>query len=216
MKRIFMCLVFVVGVGLLGYPSMLDYIHNRQEQKLLSEFNRVFTETSTSPQLSSSAYNEVSKVLEAEPISVPEPRKLDDVSKSLMKGGAIGLIQIPSIQAVLPVLEGATAKNMESAATHITETTMFGQVGNVGIAAHYARTKGRLFSRLNEVKIGDKVVVKDMDRDYTYTVFKSFIVKPSEITVLNSNNVDSILTLITCTGLGKETDRLIVQAKLDK
>ncbi|MNP46569.1 Sortase family protein [compost metagenome] len=94
------------------------------------------------------------------------------------------------------------------------ETTPIGEIGNAAIAAHRARTTGRLFNRLNEVVIGDTITVKTSDQTYNYEVYDISVVLPSDVSVLDGNNKDKILTLITCDPLVDPTHRLIVHAKL--
>ncbi|MCL6456903.1 MAG: class D sortase [Gorillibacterium sp.] len=124
------------------------------------------------------------------------------------------ILRIDKINLKLPVLEGATNQNMKFAATHMTETTPFDEIGNAAIAAHRSRTKGRLFNRLNELEIGDKIILQMKNKQVEYTVFKVLLVDPTDISVLKSNNTDQVLTLITCDPVVQATHRLIVQAKI--
>jgi sortase A len=94
------------------------------------------------------------------------------------------------------------------------ETGTLGQAGNAAIAAHRARTSGRLFNRLNELKIGDKIVVNARGNQYVYSVYSLKVVDPTDVSVLKSFKKQKLLTLITCDPLVNPTHRLIVQAKL--
>lgn len=67
---------------------------------------------------------------------------------------------------------------------------------------------------MNEVEIGDKIVITTESERYTYEVYKISIVEPTEVSVLKPNGKDKILTLITCDPLKNPTHRLIVQAKM--
>jgi sortase A len=89
---------------------------------------------------------------------------------------------------------------------------------NVYIAGHrlgYPNTESWLtFWDLNKVDVGDKVYVTDAnDTKYTYKVFKTFIVRPSDTHVTATEPGKNILTLQTCT-LPDYKQRLIVQADL--
>lgn len=113
-------------------------------------------------------------------------------------------------------MEGATKANMKHAAAHMKETAPIGEIGNAAIAAHRSRTAGRLFNRLNEVKVGDTISVKTSDQEYEYEVYDISIVEPTDVSVLNGNKQDKILTLITCDPLVNPTHRLIIHAKIIK
>lgn len=127
-----------------------------------------------------------------------------------------GIITIDKIDLKLPILEGATKANMKHAAAHMKETAPIGEIGNAAIAAHRSRTAGRLFNRLNEVKVGDTISVKTSDQEYEYEVYDISIVEPTDVSVLNGNKQDKILTLITCDPLVNPTHRLIIHAKIIK
>lgn len=127
---------------------------------------------------------------------------------------AIATIKIPSIKLKLPVLEGATQKNLKYAAAHLKETAAIGEVGNSAIAAHRMRAKGRLFNRLNEIKVNDKIIIETSGKTFTYTVNKISIVEPTDVSVLNYNKTDKRLTLITCDPVVDPTHRLIVHAEM--
>jgi sortase A len=89
---------------------------------------------------------------------------------------------------------------------------------NVYIAGHrlgYPNTESWLtFWDLNEVSDGDEIFVTDTNgTKYTYKVFKTFIVSPSDTHVTATEPGKNILTLQTCT-LPDYKQRLIVQGEL--
>ncbi|MEK4508765.1 sortase [Paenibacillus sp. FSL K6-2524] len=71
-----------------------------------------------------------------------------------------------------------------------------------------------MFNRLNEVEVGDEIVIEMGKTSFNYIVYKISRVKPTDVSVLNRNKKDKILTLITCDPLVNPTHRLIVQAKI--
>ena len=89
---------------------------------------------------------------------------------------------------------------------------------NVYIAGHrlgYPGTESWLtFWDLNNVDVGDKIYVTDANgTEYTYTVFKTFVVSPSDTHVTDTRPGKNIVTLQTCT-LPDYKQRLIVQGEL--
>jgi sortase A len=89
---------------------------------------------------------------------------------------------------------------------------------NVYIAGHrlgYPNTESWLtFWDLNKVSKGDEIFVTDANgTKYTYKVFKSFTVNPSDTHVTETESGKNILTLQTCT-LPDYKQRLIVQGEL--
>jgi sortase A len=89
---------------------------------------------------------------------------------------------------------------------------------NVYIAGHrlgYPNTESWLtFWDLSSVSVGDDIYVTDAnDTKYTYKVFKTFVVSPSDTHVTDAPPGKNIVTLQSCT-LPDYEQRLIVQGKL--
>ncbi len=89
---------------------------------------------------------------------------------------------------------------------------------NVYLAGHrlgYPGTDSFLaFWDLNNLESGDEIYVEDADgAEYTYRVFRSFVVDPTDISVAETLPGRNVVTLQTCT-LPDYSQRLIVQAEL--
>ncbi|MEK4291788.1 MULTISPECIES: class D sortase [unclassified Paenibacillus] len=214
--RKFSYVLILAGILIMLYPKANEWYNDWQQDKLL-ESAELSTSESTPPPDLKSRYAEVTQLLAEESAldAQAQPQETEKPEPEIEVGGkVIALIEIDKIDLKLPVLEGATKANMKHAAAHMKETTPIGEIGNAAIAAHRARTTGRLFNRLNEVVIGDTISVKTSDQTYNYEVYDISVVLPSDVSVLDGNNKDKILTLITCDPLVDPTHRLIVHAKL--
>lgn len=132
--------------------------------------------------------------------------------KPTVKLKALGSIEIPAIKVRLPLVEGTRDVDIVRSAGHMIGTSMPGEVGNSAIAGHRGYSYGRLFNRLGELKIGDTIKVKTRAGTFIYEVYETKIVKPDDLSVLNRNKKDKILTLITCTPMFKSTHRIIIHA----
>lgn len=88
-----------------------------------------------------------------------------------------------------------------------------GEVGNMVLAAH-RDINSALFRELDRLQPGDEVFVSNSLREYRYVVTDSFVVNPDQTEVMAPTN-DKRVTLITCTPIGLDTQRLIVTAILD-
>ena len=126
---------------------------------------------------------------------------------------AIGIIRIPKISLRLPIVEGSGTEELKWGAGHITGTPMPGETGNTSLAAHRDYAFGTYFSRLDELSVDDEVIIDYMGKSYKYLVTDSFIVEPSQVSVLKNTNEPTI-TLITCHPRGSGKQRLIVKGKL--
>ena len=136
----------------------------------------------------------------------------EEAAKPEVKKDILGILKIKKINLTLPILDGATLLNMKYGAAKIKGTTAIGQIGNTGIAAHRSYTYGRNFNRLDEIEPGDEIQIVTANATYNYVVYEKLIVRPDDLSVLNRNNKDKILTLITCHPLRIATHRLIIHA----
>lgn len=208
MKKKLSYFLIIAGICVMLIPTLNEWFADQEQNHLLeiAEAGSTISKNSAIGQ----NYAQVSQVLD-EGITSVEENKVQSIK---LEDGVLGIISIASIDLKLPILEGATKKNMRHAAAHMSETTPLGQIGNAAIAAHRAHKEGRLFNRLGEVKIGDEIIVQNDQQRYIYTVYNIIIVEPTDLSVLDKNDKDSILTLITCDPMINPTHRLIVQAKI--
>lgn len=142
-------------------------------------------------------------------------------------------IIIPRINQNIPIVRvssealikrdwGALEKDMQEAlkdgVVHYPGTSLPGQTGNIAITGHssyFPWDPGRfkdVFALLHEVVEGDNIVVYWDQRKYVYEVTSIKIVLPDDISILKQTPEDK-LTLITCTPVGTNLKRLIVEAK---
>lgn len=232
MRKAIAYTLIVLGVLTMLYPKGNEYYENMQTQKLLNgiqndaDFGGFEVSNTAINRDLLQEYQHVSEVLED---SITERRndyfsnenvmqtqeEMAALQTEINRSKAVAVIKIAKIKLNLPVLEGATNSNMKYAAAHLKETDSLGGQGNAAIAAHRAKTKGRLFNRLNEIEAGDEIVVEVGNRIYVYETDKVSIVKPTDVSVLKRGADDeAILTLITCEPMVNPTHRLIVRAKL--
>ena len=130
------------------------------------------------------------------------------------KAKVLGRTQIPKIDEDLLLVEGVKKADLRLGTGHIPGTAMPGEIGNCAIAGHRNYTFGSYFNRLDELEIGDKVTIVYKKKNFTYEVYEKLVVLPEDTSVLNKNETDKILTLITCTPIRIATHRLIIHAKL--
>ncbi len=89
-----------------------------------------------------------------------------------------------------------------------------GETGNMVLAGH-RDINSALFRELDRLKPGDDVFVSNSFGEYHYIVQESMVVGPNHTEVMDPTP-DHRLTLITCTPIGIDTQRLIIIARLDK
>ncbi|HET7480159.1 MAG TPA: class E sortase [Rubrobacteraceae bacterium] len=134
-------------------------------------------------------------------------------------------LTIPKMERIkdrkIPVGEGTDeALLRENAAIHLKGTgNPWEKEANVYIAGHrlgYSGTGSYLaFYDIDKLKDGDQIYLTDADgQKYTYKVFKTMVVKPTDLYVLNPVKGKNIVSLQACT-LPDYSNRVIVQAELE-
>ncbi len=144
--------------------------------------------------------------LTPEQIAAARKKAIED---NLAKQQVLGIIDIPSVNILEPVVEGTTKDNLKCAAGHVEGTNNIGEEGNCVICAHNGGLYGVLFKYLKNVKLGDTVTITDeFGEEYNYEVYDSFTVEPDEVWILEDLKEDDgtrleTLTLFTCENNGK-------------
>ena len=229
-KKWFANALIVLGILVALFPLMDRVRVWYWQEKLLSAYEDDVQLEMDSPQVVESDYMILQSILEAgeqealegyvdttplEGETVDENDVVETTTSSAPKAvdkSVIGKIKISKINVNMPILNDATERNLNRGAAVIAGTSEFGVVGNVGVAAHRGRSYGIFFNRLNELEPGDIIEVSTNNTVYKYTVYKVHIVEPTEVSVLNRNKTDKILTLVTCDPVKNPTHRLIVHA----
>lgn len=110
---------------------------------------------------------------------------------------------------------------LKNGLAHFKGTSLPGDGGNSFIYGHSAvdsyfsshqDNPETIFTRLEDIEIGDEVIINKDGIDYTYIVRKKKIVEPSDFSVVGVQNTKEIITLMTCSPAGIGTKRLIVTA----
>ncbi|MDQ4065160.1 MAG: class E sortase [Actinomycetota bacterium] len=132
-----------------------------------------------------------------------------DVGKPLTR------LQIPRLDVDVIVVEGTTPAALHAGAGHYPDTALPGEKGNVAIAGHRT-TYGRPFNRMDELKVGDEIILTTPIGKHTYEVTADpWVVDPLDWSpIYDFNKRGSYLTLTSCHPEGSAAYRIIVRAEL--
>ena len=122
----------------------------------------------------------------------------------------LAVLEIPSLQLQVPVLEGTDDLTLDRAVGHISGTASPGESGNMGIAGH----RDGFFRVLKDIHVGDAIQLQSKRGTSHYLVDEIQIVPPDDISVLEPRTRPS-LTLVTCYPfyfVGSAPSRYIVHA----
>ena len=155
---------------------------------------------------------------------IVESRSQTAIAKQFVKpqpiqpqlGGLVGRITIPSIGVSKYVVAGVRLKDLERGPGLFPGSPMPGQKGNVAIAGHRT-TFGAPFSRIDELRGNERIVLESKDGTFTYIVNgEPKIVLATDTAVAKTTNPDiAIITLVSCYPKWTSTKRIVVVATLD-
>lgn len=181
---------------------------------MTSEETAEVTENTTVPaQTAAETAAETAAVTEITPV----PTKYDPAEKLTLT--AFGTFSIEKINLNIPLWVGAGIVPLRYGAGILENGIMPGQVGNSVILGHRMKTYGSLFNRLNEIAVGDIIVITAVDGTViTYTV-DTVIPELDPAELVNYIQGDSgtggqRITLVTCTPVGVGSHRIVVIAQL--
>lgn len=129
--------------------------------------------------------------------------------------GVMSRLRIPKIDVDLPVYHGATDEILRKGVGHLYGSSM--PVGGAGshpvLTGHSGLPESKLFTDLFDLQLGDTFQVDTVGRTMTYQVFNIDTVEPDNISDLGVVEGRDLVTLVTCTPIGVNSHRLIVQAE---
>jgi len=232
MKKHIGTILIVLGLVIIAFPFVGRYIADQRQKAMLDEF---YLEVETSNQDASNDYSSLDSVFEStntpegqealdESISEivqetePTPEStitLESASTIGEKLSVLGIIKIDKIDLKAPIAEGAELDVLKYAIGHIESTSSLNTIGNSVVAGHRSHSFGVYFNRLDEMAIGDEIVVETSKEKVTYVVYEILLVEPDDVSVLRNSSKYRVITLVTCDPVYNPTHRLIVHA-IDK
>lgn len=131
---------------------------------------------------------------------------------SLTEEGVIAILEIPKLNLELPIYEGTEEETLQKGIGRITESSLLagGESAHCLLAGHRGLPNAQLFTRLNELEVGDEFVIYIKEEKLTYEVCEISIIKPEDTGGLGVQEGRDLVSLITCTPYGINTHRLVV------
>jgi len=140
----------------------------------------------------------------------PERVKAWEEARKRNSPDPLGVLHIPRLKVVAPVLPGTDDWTLNRGVGHIDDTALPGSTGNIGIAAH----RDSYFRALKDIVNGDVITIETVRGADTYRVERIWIVDPEDVSVIDPTEAPSV-TLVTCYPfyfVGPAPQRYIVRA----
>ncbi|PWA09455.1 class D sortase [Pueribacillus theae] len=122
----------------------------------------------------------------------------------------IGVLHIPKIEGLLPIVEGTDEEMLEKGVGHYSDTVFPGDKEQILLSGH----RDTVFRNFGELEVGDRFIVEMPYGKFEYEMKESEIVSADDRTVIGAKG-EEVLTLSTChpfSYIGSAPDRYIIYA----
>ena len=217
-STIILILVFFVGLSVMLYPTISDYINQLHQTSAVANYAADVDKLSDADY---TAYFEAADAFNAQIAADPDalyfPDRFpsDESTLDVTGTGIMGYITIEKIGVELPIYHGTSDAVLQVAAGHLEGTSLpvGGASTHAVISAHRGLPSAKLFTNLDQLEVGDTFTITVLDRTLTYEVDNIFIILPTETDSLKVVDGKDYVTLMTCTPYGINTHRLLVRGR---
>ncbi len=217
-------IIFIIlGVGIFLYPSISNYLAEKNHIDIIRNYDNLIVkineEKINEEKEKARIYNEnLSGDPVHDPFVIGSGYALPENYKEVLNvsdDGVMGYVEIPKISVYLPIYHGTSDEVLEKGVGHIQNTSVpiGGNSTHSILTGHTGWPNAELFTRLDELGIGDIFYIHVLDDVLTYKVFETKVILPDKIDELRILNGKDYVTLVTCTPYGVNSHRLLVKAE---
>src|SRR5690625_3122856 len=126
-------------------------------------------------------------------------------------GDTVGLLNIPKLEATLPIIEGTDEEELEHGVGHYKGTAYPLQEDQIVLSGH----RDTVFRGMGELELGDILTVAMPYGTFSYEITDFNIVSADDRTVIAPTSPNEVLTVTTCYPfryIGDAPDRYIITA----
>ena len=218
------CIIFLAGLFLLLYPFVANQWNNYRQKQLISGYEQVVSEKEAAEGIDYDAerkkaeeYNEaLLPCVLPDSFALAESSGVDPVYMNTLNIAGdemMGSVEIPKINIKIPIYHTTEEEVLNKGAGHLEGSSL--PVGGANthavISAHRGLPSASLFTDLDQMKVGDHFLLHVLDETLCYEVDKISVVKPEDTTALAVEDGQDLVTLLTCTPYGVNTERLLVR-----
>lgn len=223
-SKLMIGIIFLAGLSLLLYPFVANQWNNYRQKQLISSYEQTVSQKEASNGIDydaelkkAEAYNEALL-----PSILPDSFAIADASEedqiymntlNIAGDEMMGIVEIPKIDIKLPIYHTTEEDVLKQAAGHLEGSSLpiDGKSTHAVISAHRGLPSASLFTDLDQLKKGDHFLIHVLNETLCYEVDKISVVKPEETSSLAVEEGEDLVTLLTCTPYGVNTERLLVR-----
>lgn len=211
-------LMITSGVCVGGYP-VIATIYNDQRQA-----KAVAIQQDTVAEVDDDQKNEMledaqdyNERLNSLSVPLAQYKEIDGYDSALNVDGhgMMGYLTIPKINVEIPIYHGTENSALGSGAGHLEGSSLpIGGKGNRPVLCSHRGVPGlRLFTDLDQLDIGDMFSVTVLGKTTEYQVCDVSVIEPDDYESLKAHKDEDMVSLLTCTPYGINTQRLVVTGK---
>lgn len=217
-------LIFILTIGLLLavtidlYPYFANIHNNKVNEQLIVEYEENISGISNdeleAEYAKAVAYNENLFATASKMQILPNEEEYESLLNltNTEDGGIMAELIIPKIDLDLSVSHYTTEEVLQTFIGHVEVSSL--PVGGINthaiLTGHRGLPSATLFSKLDELEIGDMFYIKVLGKTLAYQVAEIETVSPEELNDVVIEEGRDLVTLMTCTPYGVNTDRLLV------
>lgn len=221
-------LMFLIGFGVLVYPTVSDQWNTYRQSQLITSYETVLEEMDEED---FSQYWEAAKEFNdqftqnsiyADAFGSEETGELEDSEYwkilNLSGDGIMGYISIPKINIKLAIYHGVEENVLQTGVGHLngTKLPIGGESNHCVLAAHRGLPSARLFTDIDQLQRGDMFYIHMLDETLAYQVdqIMDMVDKDDMDTLSQALSItegEDQITLFTCTPYGVNSHRLLVR-----
>ncbi len=217
-------IIFLAGLSLLLYPFVANQWNNYRQKQLISGYEQVVSDKEAAEGIDYDAerkkaedYNEaLLPCVLPDSFALAESSGVDPVYMNTLNIAGdemMGSVEIPKINIKIPIYHTTEEEVLNKGAGHLEGSSL--PVGGANthavISAHRGLPSASLFTDLDQMKVGDHFLLHVLDETLCYEVDKISVVKPEDTSALAVEDGQDLVTILTCTPYGVNTERLLVR-----
>ena len=216
LTTIIIIVMFIVGLSVLLYPAISNYINQKNASKVIGEYNDKLENTSDDriEDMYAQAQDYNKRLADtASAFYNPESVKGYDTTLDITGTGIMGYIDIDRIGVELPIYHTVDESVLGTGAGHLEGTSLpvGGESTHCVLSGHRGLPSAKLFTDLDELEVGDEFTITVLNKKLTYRIDQIKTVKPSETEDLQIESGKDYCTLMTCTPYGINSHRLLLR-----
>ena len=215
-----LAILFLAGFLVLLYPTISNWWNERVNAQLINQYESVMQE------IDDTAFDEIYAAAreyndqhtqnvftdaftnEHYILTHPYDTLLNPMGNEIM-----GYIEIPKIAQRLAIGHGVGITTLEQGVGHVEGTSL--PIGGPGthsvLAGHRGLPNAKIFTDLDQIVEGDKFFLYILNDIMAYEVDQIVVCKPNDDSNLQLEEGKDLVTLLTCTPYGVNTERLLIR-----